>query len=286
MKIRKAIIPCGGMGTRFLPVTKAVPKEILPVIDTPVLKFIVDEIVGSGIDEILIILGDGKEQIRDFFTSKPKLEKALKNKPEMLEQVLSITRNLDIRFAMQKEPKGSGDAIMQARDFTGDEPFCMANGDDLMVSDVPVIKQLSEAYDNEAAVIVGVQKVAPDQTYKYGIINPTKIDGRTVWCDGVVEKPKTNPPSLYAALGRYVFTPEIYEYIERTPVIGGEVNVTNSICQMMSEGKVYAYEFDGKRYDMGDKFGALTASVEFGLKNPEFGDKFKAYLKDIVVDIK
>lgn len=286
MKIRKAIIPCGGMGTRFLPVTKAVPKEILPVIDTPVLKFIVDEIVGSGIDEILIILGDGKEQIRDFFTSKPKLEKALKNKPEMLEQVLSITRNLDIRFAMQKEPKGSGDAIMQARDFTGDEPFCMANGDDLMVSDVPVIKQLSEAYDNEAAVVVGVQKVSPDQTYKYGIINPTKIDGRTVWCDGVVEKPKTNPPSLYAALGRYVFTPEIYEYIERTPVIGGEVNVTNSICQMMSEGKVYAYEFDGKRYDMGDKFGALTASVEFGLKNPEFGDKFKAYLKDIVVDIK
>lgn len=281
MKIKKAIIPCGGMGTRFLPVTKAVPKEILPVIDTPVLKYIVDEIIDSGIEEIMIILGEGKEPIRDFFTCKPKLEKALKNKPELLEQIRSINRSADIRFAVQKEPKGSGDAVMQARKFTGNEPFCMSNGDDLITSDIPVTKQLADAYEQNEAVIMGVQKVELSETSKYGIINPTKIEGRTVWCDGVVEKPKSDPPSRYASLGRYVLTPEIYEYIERTPAVGGEVVVTNSICQMMKEGKVYAYEFDGKRYDMGDKFGALTATVEFALKNPELGDRFREYLKTV-----
>ncbi len=282
MKIKKAIIPCGGMGTRFLPVTKAVPKEILPVIDTPVLKYIVDEIIDSGIEEIMIILGAGKEPIRDFFTSKPKLESALKNKPELMELIRNINRNAEIRFAVQKEPKGSGDAVMQARKFTGDEPFCMSNGDDLIVADIPVTKQLADAYGQNEAVIMGVQKVEPSETHKYGIINPTKIDGRTVWCDGVVEKPKADPPSLYASLGRYVLTPEIYEYIERTPPVGGEVVVTNAICQMMKEGKVYAYEFDGKRYDMGDKFGALTATVDFALKNPEYGDAFRAYLHNVI----
>lgn len=280
--IRKAIIPCGGLGTRFLPVTKAVPKEILPVIDTPVLGYIVDELVESGIDQICIILAPGKEAIKEYFTNSARLEKALKNKPEMLELVRSIGKKAEISFGVQQNPRGSGDAVMCAREFTGDEPFCMSNGDDLIVADVPATKQLVDAYAKTPALIVGVQNVAESETNKYGIINPTRVDGKTVWCSGIVEKPKSNPPSRLAALGRYVLTPEIYERIERTPEVNGEVGLTDAICDMMSDGKVYAYEFEGKRYDMGDKFGALTATVEFALKRKDFGDKFRAYLKSVI----
>ncbi len=282
MKIRKAIIPCGGMGTRFLPVTKAVPKEILPVIDTPVIKYIADEIIGSGIHEILIIIGEGKEALREFFTSKPRLENALKNKPELLEQVREIGKNAEFRFAVQKTPRGSGDAVLIAKEFTCDEPFCMSNGDDLIVSDVPATKQLADAYEKDNAVVMGVQKVARSETDKYGIIVPTEVNGRVVRCSGMIEKPKGEPPSLYACLGRYVLTPEIYEYIAKSEEVGGELRLTDAICAMMKDGKAYAYEFDGRRYDMGDKFGALTATVDFALENPVLKDKFAAYIKAAV----
>lgn len=282
--VKKAIIPCGGMGTRFLPVTKAIAKEILPVIDTPVLAYIVDELASGGIDEILIILGKGKEAIRDYFTPNARLEKALKNKPQLLQQVKDINKKAEIRFGLQPEPRGSGDAVMCAREFTGDAPFVMSNGDDLIVADIPVSKQLTDAYDVTPALIVGVQQVPVEETSKYGVINPTRTEGKRVWCSGVVEKPKNNPPSRYAALGRYVLTPEIYEYLEKTPEVNGEIQLTDAICTMMKENKVYAYEFDGRRYDMGDKFGALTATVDFALKRPELKDKFKQYLKTVLAD--
>ncbi|MCH5351741.1 MAG: UTP--glucose-1-phosphate uridylyltransferase [Clostridiales bacterium] len=283
MKIKKAIIPCGGMGTRFLPITKSIPKEILPVIDTPVLSYIVDEIIDSGINEILIILGKGKHAIKDYFTPSKKLERALKNKPEMLETVRRINRHADISFTLQDKPLGSGDAVMRARDFTGDEPFIMANGDDLIVSDIPATKQLADAYEAKEAVILGVQQVELSETSKYGIIRPTRTEGKTVWCDGIVEKPKVSPPSRYAALGRYVFTAEIYGYIKNLkPEKGGEIQITDAILDMMKEGKVYAYEFDGRRYDMGDKFGAITATVDFALKNEKYGEKLREYLKSVV----
>lgn len=286
MRIRKAIIPCGGMGTRFMPVTKAVPKEILPVVDTPVLAYIVKELQDSGIEEILIILGKGKEAIRQFFTPDRHLESVLKNKPELLATVKDINKNGEIRFGMQDEPRGSGDAVMRAREFTRDEPFCMSNGDDLIVSDIPVAKQLSDAYDANSGAIIGVQQVELGETAKYGIIDPTRTDGRTVYCSGIVEKPKPElAPSRYAALGRYVLTPEIYDYIERVKPVNGEIGLTDAICGMMKDGKAYAYEFDGRRYDMGDKFGALTATVELSLNRPDFGDKFRAYLKKLIADV-
>lgn len=286
MRIRKAIIPCGGMGTRFMPVTKAVPKEILPVVDTPVLAYIVKELQDSGIKEILIILGKGKEAIRQFFTPDRHLESVLKNKPELLATVKDINKNGEIRFGMQDEPRGSGDAVMRAREFTRDEPFCMSNGDDLIVSDIPVAKQLSDAYDANSGAIIGVQQVELGETAKYGIIDPTRTDGRTVYCSGIVEKPKPElAPSRYAALGRYVLTPEIYDYIERVKPVNGEIGLTDAICGMMKDGKAYAYEFDGRRYDMGDKFGALTATVELSLNRPDFGDKFRAYLKKLIADV-
>ncbi|MCH5161102.1 MAG: UTP--glucose-1-phosphate uridylyltransferase [Clostridiales bacterium] len=282
MKIRKAIIPCGGMGTRFLPITKSVPKELLPVIDTPVLAYIVEEIVDSGIDQIMIILGKGKDAIKEYFTPSKKLEKALASKPKLLELVKNINSRAEIRFGLQSEPRGSGDAVMQAREFTAGEPFCMSNGDDLIVSDVPVTKQLCAAYEQNEGLILGVQRVAEEETDKYGIIVPGKTDGRTIWCDGIVEKPKSNPPSRYAALGRYVLTPDVYEYIGRTKPVGNEIQLTDAICAMMKEGKVYAYEFEGRRYDMGDKFGALTATVDFALRRDEFKDKLRAYLTQLL----
>lgn len=277
--IRKAVIPCGGMGTRFLPATKAIAKEILPIIDTPVLSYITDELIASGIDRIHIILGEGKQAIKDYFTPSARLEKALANKPEMLETLRNINKNAEITFGVQKYPRGSGDAIMCARDFTGDEPFVMANGDDLIVGDVPAAKEMCDAYASQSAVILGVQQVPASETNKYGIVDPLRIDGKFVWCKGMVEKPKSNPPSRLAAIGRYVLTPEIYEYIEKVPEINGEISLTDAICDMMNEGKVYAYELSGRRYDMGDKFGALTATVDFALKRPELKDKFAAYIK-------
>lgn len=281
-KISKAIIPCGGMGTRFLPATKAIPKEILPIIDTPVLSYIVDELVQSGIDQIMIILGKGKDAIREYFAHSDKLEKALKNKPELYETIKNIGKNAEIRFGMQNEPRGSGDAVLVAEDFTGDEPFCMCNGDDLMVSKVPVTKQLVDAYTKQPAVILGVQKVAESEASKYGILKPSSIDGRLIHCEAIVEKPKKDPPSLYAALGRYVLTPEIYDRIRQVKEVNGEIGLTDAICDIMKDGGVYAYEFEGRRYDMGDKFGALTATVDFALSRPDMKDRFKQYLKSVL----
>ena len=280
--IRKAVIPCGGMGTRFLPATKAIPKEILPVIDTPVLSYIVDELISSGIDQIHIILGEGKQAIKEYFVPNARLEKALAHKPELLQTLKNINKNAEITFGMQNVPRGSGDAIMCAREFTGDDPFIMANGDDLIVGDVPAAKQLCDAYAQHQAVVLGVQQVPAEETYKYGIVDPQKIDGRFVWCKGMVEKPKSNAPSRYAAIGRYVLTPEIYERIEQVPEVNGEISLTDAIYAIMKEGGVYAYELDCRRYDMGDKFGALTATVDFALKRPDLKDKFAEYLLTVV----
>lgn len=281
-RIHKAVIPCGGMGTRFLPATKAIAKEILPVIDTPVLSYIVDELISSGIDRIHIILGEGKQAIREYFVPNARLEKALANKPELLQTLKNINKNAEITFGMQKYPRGSGDAIMCAKDFTGDDPFVMANGDDLIVGAVPASKQLCDAYEQQPALVLGVQQVPETETHKYGIVDPQRIDGKFVWCKGMVEKPKHDPPSRLAAIGRYVLTPEIYERIERVPEVNGEISLTDAIYAMMKDGKVYAYELDGRRYDMGDKFGALTATVDFALMRSDLKDKFAEYLKATV----
>lgn len=281
-KIRKAIIPCGGMGTRFLPATKAIPKEILPIIDTPVLSYIVDELVDSGIEQIMIVLGAGKESIRDYFLPNERLIKALENKPELKKSLAVADKKVEIVFGMQKEPRGSGDAVMCARQFTGDEPFVMCNGDDLVVGEIPASKQLIDAYAENPALVIGVQRVAKSETDKYGIVKPSKIVGKTVWCESIVEKPTSNPPSDFAALGRYVLIPEIYERIERLPVTKGEVCLTDAFAGMMRDGKVYAYEFSGRRYDMGDKFGALTATVDFALNRDDLKDKFKSYITRVL----
>ena len=285
-KITKAVIPCGGMGTRFLPITKAVPKEILPIIDTPVLAHIVNEAVDSGITDILIVLGRGKSAIKQYFTPTPSLEEALQKagKLEFLEIVKKTYSRANVSFIKQDKPRGSGDAVRKARKFTGNEPFALAWGDDLIFAEKPVMRQLIDAHEQTGKSILGVQTVPTDDIVKYGVAEVGEQNGRTYACRGVVEKPPLSRlPSRLAALGRYVLTPDIYRKIDGLrPDAGGEIQFTHALNELCKDGKVCAYDFEGRRYDMGDKYGAEQATVEYGLRSPEFGEKLRAYLTELM----
>lgn len=288
-KITKAVIPCGGMGTRFLPITKAVPKEILPIVDTPVLGYIVNEAIDGGMTDILIVINRHKEMIREYFTPNAELEDKLAaaGKEDYAKMLKSIYSRANIEFAYQEKPLGSGDAVYRAKDFTGDEPFCLAWGDDLIVGDEPVMGQLAKAYETLGCPILGVQRFDGDDIVKYGVAAISESNGRAHKCRGIVEKPALGEiPSRLASLGRYVLDKRVYDEIERTPVgKGGEYQLTDTLNQMCGTCGVYAYEFIGKRYDMGDKLGATTATVEFALKSHEFGERFRAYLKDLATKL-
>ncbi len=279
-KVTKGIIPCGGMGTRFLPITKAVPKEILPVVDTPVLAHIVQEFVDSGITDVMIVLSSGKQAIKEYFSPSPLLEENLiKNgKTELYELVKSIASKANITYAYQTAPRGSGDAVMLARDFTGDEPFALAWGDDLIYSPSnPVIKQLITAYEKTGKSILGVQYLETDDIVKYGVPKVTNVSNRLYKCERIIEKPALSEiPSRLASLGRYVLTPEIYLEIEKLTPVKNEIQFTDALNSLCANG-VYAYDFEGKRYDMGDKLGAVKATVEYALRS-EFGKQFAEYL--------
>ncbi|MBQ8882168.1 MAG: UTP--glucose-1-phosphate uridylyltransferase [Clostridia bacterium] len=283
-KITKAVIPCGGMGTRFLPITKAVPKEILPIVDTPVLSYIVDEAIESGITDILIVINAHKEMIKEYFTPNPALEETLERtgKSEYAQKLKNIYSRANITFAYQDKPLGSAHAILQAESFTGDEPFALAWGDDLILGKPPVMGQLIGAYERYGASILGVQKVLTDDIVKYGVAKISSSDGRAHKCEGIVEKPALHEiPSRLTSLGRYILTPAVYDEIRQTkPGKGGELQLTDTLNAMCSTSGVYAYEFEGKRYDMGDKFGAMQATVELGLMSDEYGEKFRNYLKN------
>lgn len=287
-KITKAVIPCGGMGTRFLPITKSVAKEILPVIDTPVLGHIVKEAIDSGITDILIVLGAGKGVIKDYFTKNPDYEKKLRDsgKSEYADVVASIGAGANITFVTQEKPLGSGDALLYAEKFTGKEPFVLAWGDDLINAEKPVMAQLMEVYDKHKNAVLGVQTINSDDVTKYGVCdikNEKSIDGdRTYNCYNIVEKPPlTALPSRLCALGRYILTNEIYDIIRKTPTgVGGELQLTDSLNRLAQMGKVNAFDFVGKRYDMGDKFGSVCASLDYGIKDPSYGERLKQYIKE------
>jgi len=288
-KISKAVVACGGYGTRFLPITKAVPKEMLPIVDKPTVAYIVDEMIDSGIKDILIILGNGKESIRKYFSKRLDLEKFLldnKNK-EALNLIQGISRNANISFVIQERPNGSADAVYHAKRFTQNEPFVLAWGDDLIFSYAPIARQLIETYDILQRSILGVQEFLGSDITKYGVINPVlnaeNMPKRTHKVKEIVEKPPLESlPSRFAALGRYILTPDIYQAIERLkPAKNGEYQLTDAINHLANEGKMHAYEFTGQRYDLGDKFGFLKANIEFALRNNELQDKTKDYLKHI-----
>lgn len=287
MKVTKAVIPAAGLGTRVLPATKAQPKEMLVIVDKPSLQYIVEELVESGIKDIIIVTGRNKNSIEDHFDHSYELEDTLKknNKNALLEKVEDISSMANICYVRQNHPKGLGHAILKAKSFVGNEPFVIALGDDIVYNDVPVAKQLIDSYSKYGSSIVGCQEVKESDVSKYGIVKPLlSLDEKTVEMEDFIEKPSVEEaPSKLACLGRYLLTPKIFDYLEKTePGKGGEIQLTDAIVAMMKDGeKVLAYNFEGKRYDIGNKFGLLKANIEFGLKNEETREELLEYLKNI-----
>lgn len=285
MKIRKLVIPAAGLGTRFLPATKAQPKEMLPIVDKPTIQYIVEEAVASGIESILIVTGRSKKPLEDHFDRAPELEMELAahGKEDLLREVIGIADMVSIHYVRQKQPLGLGHAILCARDFVGDEPFGVILGDDVVVSEKPSLLQLMEQYERVERSIVGVQPVDPSQVNKYGIIAAESSEGRLHKLKDMVEKPDVDKaPSNLAILGRYVIAPGIFEILEKTPKgKGGEIQLTDALHEQMKQSGVYAYEFEGRRYDVGDKQGFLQATVDFALAREDLRGPFAAYLKEL-----
>ncbi|MPM53176.1 UTP--glucose-1-phosphate uridylyltransferase [bioreactor metagenome] len=286
MKVKKAIIPAAGLGTRFLPATKAMPKEMLPIVDKPTIQYIIEEAVAAGIEEILIITGRNKKPIEDHFDKAIELELNLEKggKQDLLDIVNESTNMANIHYIRQKEPKGLGHAVSCAKAFVGNEPFAVMLGDDIVDSEVPCLKQLIEAYEEKNATILGVQEVKRENVNKYGIVKGLKVSDRTYKVEDLVEKPKVEEaPSNVAILGRYIITPEIFNILENTkPGKGGEIQLTDALKTLISKEEMYAYVFEGRRHDVGDKLGFLQATVEYALKREDLKEEFKNYLKDIV----
>ena len=285
-KIRKAVIPAAGLGTRVLPATKAMPKEMLPIVDKPAIQYIVEEAAAAGIEDILIITNRGKGLLEDHFDRAPELEARLTGSPEkeaVLEQVVAISRLANIFYVRQKETKGLGHAILQAKNFVGDEPFAVLYGDDVIVSKDPVCGQLMRAYETYGKACVGIKEVPAADISKYSSLAVKPLEGNLYAIDNMVEKPQTEAEvlSLFSILGRCVLTPDIFDILEHTaPGAGGEIQLTDAMRELaLSEGMV-GVDYVGTRYDMGNKLGVLKAIVEVGIDHPEIGEDFRAYLKD------
>jgi len=281
--VRKAIIPAAGLGTRFLPATKSQPKEMLPIVDKPTLQYIIEEAIESGIEEILIVTGRSKKSIEDHFDRSVELELELeqKGKKEMLKMVQDISNMVNIHYIRQKEPKGLGHAIHCAKSFIGNEPFAVLLGDDIVDAYTPCLKQLINAYNEYKTTILGVQEVAKEDTNKYGILDVKHIEDRVFKVKDMVEKPNVeDAPSNIAILGRYIITPEIFNILEeQEPGKGGEIQLTDALQTLATKETIYAYNFEGRRYDVGDKLGFLEATVDFALKRNELRDEFMEFLK-------
>lgn len=286
-KVRKAVIPVAGFGTRFLPETKSVPKELMPIVDTPALQLVVQEVVDSGIEHVLLITSGRKRAIEDHFDRSEELYNLLKKggKNVELQMCEDIENMANFTFIRQREMKGSGHAIGLAREFVAGEPFAVLYGDDLMYSpNNPVTSQLIKAYENTGRSILGVQRVAMSEVSKYGVINPGAEKGRYTEVKGFVEKPPVEEaPSNLVSMGRYVLTPEVFEHLDRcAPSPNGEIYLTTAIEMMIHTSGVFAYEFEGTRYDTGDKLGYLKAVVEYALRDDKLGKDFKKYLETVV----
>ena len=285
MKVKKAIIPAAGLGTRFLPATKAMPKEMLPILDKPTIQYIVEEASRAGIEDIIIVTGKHKRAIEDHFDNQKELEMVLqeKGKNDLLEKVQYSTDLANIFYVRQKEQKGLGHAIHTARQFIGNEPFAVLLGDDIVESDTPAIKQLMDVYDETGKSVIGVQEVAEEDTHRYGIIDPLEKSGLRYEVKKFVEKPKQGrAPSNLAIMGRYVLTPEIFDYLEtQEEGAGNEIQLTDAIERMNAESQVYAYDFEGDRYDVGEKLGFVKTTIEYALKDEDMKDDVKKYIREL-----
>ncbi|CAA3976934.1 UTP--glucose-1-phosphate uridylyltransferase [Staphylococcus aureus] len=282
-KIKKAIIPAAGLGTRFLPATKAMPKEMLPILDKPTIQYIVEEAARAGIEDIIIVTGRHKRAIEDHFDSQKELEMVLKEKgkSELLEKVQYSTELANIFYVRQKEQKGLGHAISSARQFIGNEPFAVLLGDDIVESEVPAVKQLIDVYEETGHSVRGVQEVPEADTHRYGIIDPLTKNGRQYEVKKFVEKPaQGTAPSNLAIMGRYVLTPEIFDYLKtQKEGAGNEIQLTDAIERMNNDNQVYAYDFEGERYDVGEKLGFVKTTIEYALKDDSMREELTRFIK-------
>ncbi|WP_368297500.1 UTP--glucose-1-phosphate uridylyltransferase GalU [Cytobacillus firmus] len=288
-KVRKAIIPAAGLGTRFLPATKAMPKEMLPIVDKPTIQYIVEEAVASGIEDIIIVTGKGKRAIEDHFDNSFELEENLikKQKFDLLEKVKEPSK-VDIHYIRQKEPKGLGHAVWCARKFIGDEPFAVLLGDDIVQSNTPCLRQLMDEYESTLSSVIGVQTVSPEETHRYGIVDPSDQSGRRYQVNNFIEKPEQGTaPSNLAIMGRYILTPEIFMFLEQQELgAGGEVQLTDAIQKLNQIQRVFAYDFEGVRFDVGEKFGFIKTTIEMALKDDSMRDELVQFLDDRLNELK
>ncbi|MBS4190237.1 UTP--glucose-1-phosphate uridylyltransferase GalU [Bacillus sp. FJAT-49705] len=286
--IKKAVIPAAGLGTRFLPATKAQPKEMLPIVDKPTIQYIIEEAVESGIEDIIIVTGRSKRAIEDHFDKSVELEMLLERtgKHDMLEIVENISNLVDIHYVRQKEPLGLGHAVLCAKKFIGDEPFAVLLGDDIVDSEVPALKQMINQYNEVQASILGCNDVPRSEVNKYGIVNYSGKNGELFKVESLVEKPAIEEaPSTQAIVGRYILSPAIFELLEEVaPDKKGEIQLTDAIDRLLGKESIYSYIIQGNRYDVGDKFGFLQASIDFALKRPDLKDKLAAYIKQLKVN--
>jgi UTP--glucose-1-phosphate uridylyltransferase len=285
-KIQRAVFPAAGLGTRFLPATKAQPKEMLPLVDKPIIQYAIEEAINSGIESLVIITGRGKNAIEDHFDVSYELEKTLaeRGKSDLLDRVRTVSEMAHIAYIRQKEALGLGHAVSMARTFVNDEPFAVLLGDDVITSEVPCIRQMMDIYEKYQSSVVALMEVPEDETGRYGVIKGTALqdgDGRLFAVEDMVEKPvKGTAPSNLAIIGRYILTPGIFKALDETGKgSGGEIQLTDGLRRLLNSEKILAYKFKGKRHDAGDKLGFLQATVEFALKNEELGSDFKSYLK-------
>jgi len=286
MKLKKAVIPVAGLGTRFLPATKAVPKELLPIIDIPSIQYVVQEAVDSGIQEIIFVTGRGKDAIEDHFDEAPELEQILAERGqtetvEMLRRIVAMTEVVSVR---QKKPLGLGHAVLCARDLVGNEPFAVMLADDLIDNDVPCIRQLLEIFEEKQESVVALMEVPQEDVHRYGVIKGSEVKKRLYQVEATVEKPQASQaPSRMAIIGRYILRPEVFAILEKLPAgKGGEIQLTDGLAQLVRERKVFGCEFEGDRYDIGDKFGFVRATVAYALKRPDLKDRVIDYLKSTI----
>ena len=285
MKVRKAVIPAAGLGTRFLPATKSQPKEMLPIVDKPTIQYIIEEAAAAGIEDIIVVTGRNKRSIEDHFDRSIELEMELERtgKEQMLQMVKAIPEIANIHFIRQKQALGLGHAVLTASHFIGDEPFAVLLGDDVVISRKPVLQQMVEVFNEYRTSILGVQEVSEEVVHKYGIVDCKHVDEGIYKVKDLVEKPKReDAPSRIAILGRYILTPTIFSYLEtQEPGAGGEIQLTDGLKRLAKNEAMYAYIFKGHRYDVGTKMGFLQANIEFALRNPETSNDLKNYLADL-----
>jgi UTP--glucose-1-phosphate uridylyltransferase len=283
-KIRKAVIPAAGLGTRFLPATKAIPKELLPIVDTPTIQYIVEEAVAAGVRDVILVVARGKDSIVDHFDIAAELEAHLERtgKTELRKQMRGIAQMANVVTVRQQEPLGLGHAVLCAKDLVGDEPFVVMLGDDVIDAPTPGAKQLADCWDRYGLGTIALMEVPHEETHLYGIAAGKPVDARTIRIDRIVEKPKKDPPSDLAVIGRYVLPPRVFEILENvTPGVGGEIQLTDALAVLAREEGLLGHRFVGERYDAGDRFGYLKANIAFALKRPELAGPLRDWLREI-----